>query len=478
LDAARPEEPAAINGWIEYLWSAVPAYPLAGPSGDADHQPEPDKKEEPDSSKEADQDPVVITKATSPAAGSTWAFWSRDTGAKSSGASSTSKEPGEIAVIGDMSESHPEPANRGEIDPSNVKGKAAQGAPKPGTDVVDDKQGDAKDTTTEDDPKPDAVKANDSKPLSGKAKRVKPPTVEAIEIPRAGTPTTPSAKPATIATSVPTSEAVASPTTSGPSNLLLPSFESTYSMRNNPSITRQLGRLLLRSTPIPLHASQLANPAHSPNIIFRSKRTPKIRRAVAIGVHGLFPHTYLRAMIGQPTGTSLRFASLCAESIRRWADANGSPDCEIEKVALEGEGKIAERVDNLWKLLLNWMDHLRQADVIILACHSQGVPVGIMLLSKLIRLKIITTQRIGVCAMAGVSQGPFPYRTASMLGGSAAELLEFANPLSTIAQNYEQSLRDVLEYGGRITYIGSIDDQLVPLEVGQKGAERRCHVPC
>jgi hypothetical protein len=114
---------------------------------------------------------------------------------------------------------------------------------------------------------------------------------------------------------------------------------------------------------------------------------------------------------------------------------------------------------------MNWVDHLRQADVIILACHSQGVPVGIMLLSKLIQLKIITTARIGVCAMAGVSQGPFPYRTASMLGGSAAELLEFANPASVVAQNYEHALREVLEYGGRITYIGSIDDQLVPLEV-------------
>jgi len=170
-------------------------------------------------------------------------------------------------------------------------------------------------------------------------------------------------------------------------------------------------------------------------------------------------------MIGQPTGTSLRFASLCAESIRRWADANDSPDCEIEKVALEGEGKISERVENLWKLLLNWEEHLRRADVIILACHSQGVPVGIMLLSKLLELNIITHARIGVCAMAGVSQGPFPYRTASIMGGSAAELLEFANPQSLVSRNYEQALRDVLAYGGRITYISSIDDQLVPLEV-------------
>jgi hypothetical protein len=249
----------------------------------------------------------------------------------------------------------------------------------------------------------------------------------------------------------------------GPSNLLLPSFDSTYMIKDNPSITRQIGHLLLRSAA--LLSSSPSAPGPSFGQIFRSKTVPKIRRAVAIGVHGLIPNTYVRAMIGQPTGTSLRFAGLCADSIRRWVDANGSPECEIEKVAIEGEGKIADRVENLWKLLLNWEKQLQQADVIILACHSQGVPVGVMLLARLIEKGVITHARIGVCAMAGVSQGPFPYRSASMLGGSAIELLDFANPTSVVSQHYEAALRRVLGYGGRITYVGSIDDQLVPLEV-------------
>lgn len=104
-------------------------------------------------------------------------------------------------------------------------------------------------------------------------------------------------------------------------------------------------------------------------------------------------------MIGQPTGTSIRFANHCAEAIRRWTESHGCGECEIEKIALEGEGKIAERVDNLWKLLLNWIEHIRCADLIVLACHSQGVPVGLMLLEKLIDLGIITRSKIGVCAM-------------------------------------------------------------------------------
>ena len=116
-------------------------------------------------------------------------------------------------------------------------------------------------------------------------------------------------------------------------------------------------------------------------------------------------------MIGQPTGTSIKFANHASEAIRRWTDAHGSVDCDIEKVALEGEGKIAERVDNLWKLLLNWIDHVRKADFILVACHSQGVPVAIMLMAKLIEFGVVSAGRIGVCAMAGVSLvGLFSYQ--------------------------------------------------------------------
>jgi hypothetical protein len=170
-------------------------------------------------------------------------------------------------------------------------------------------------------------------------------------------------------------------------------------------------------------------------------------------------------MIGQPTGTSLRFAALGAEGIRRWAESHGCGDCEIEKVALEGEGKIKDRVDNLWKLMLNWIDQIRSADLILFACHSQGVPVSIMLLEKLIDLGIITNAKVGVCAMAGVALGPFPDYKSGLLMGSAAELWDFGNPDSENSRRFEHALKRVVDHGARITFIGSIDDQLVPMEV-------------
>lgn len=69
--------------------------------------------------------------------------------------------------------------------------------------------------------------------------------------------------------------------------------------------------------------------------------------------------------------------------------------------------------------------------------------------------------------LAGVSLGPFPdYKSSmGMLMGNAAELWQFSNPDSEVSKRYEAALKDILEYGVRMTFIGSIDDQLVPLEV-------------
>jgi hypothetical protein len=257
-------------------------------------------------------------------------------------------------------------------------------------------------------------------------------------------------------------------------NLLLPSFRNTYHLAESPSIIQQIARLLFRS--------------HQPptNHLFVIKDPPKIKKAIAIGIHGLFPAALLRTVIGQPTGTSIRFANHGASAIERWAVKMGV-QCDIEKIALEGEGKIAERVDHLWKLLLNWVEHVRQADFILVSCHSQGVPVAMMLTAKLINLGVVTSAKIGVCAMgkltqdfpvrfdiqvtnqsaalAGVSLGPFTDYKSRLFSGSAAELFDFADPDSDVSRSYHESLGVALKYGVRVTYVGSIDDQLVSLEV-------------
>lgn len=427
-DPAPTAPPRSMTMWIPF-WSSstAPADGKEEPAKATESNSAPAK--EPEDTVMSDAPPANPEPAPKPSAGSTWAFWSKDT-PKSPGEPKGTTEHGELAVMGDGSETHPKRAN------SLDMGRDASPKPEPPKEA------------------PGKIKQIKDK-VSKKKKRSRPQSMDIDPIP--SRPQTPQSDAASIKIDSPSKTKAKTPTTATrptPPNLLLPSFKGTYKMKENPSILRQIASLLLRT--------QQKSTKH----VFLTQDPPKVKKALAIGVHGLFPATYLRAMIGQPTGTSLKFADHGAEGIRRWAESHGCEDCEIEKVALEGEGKIADRVENLWKLLLNWIDHIREADLIILSCHSQGVPVSVMLLAKLIELGIITNAKIGVCAMAGVNLGPFPdYKSGmGMLMGSAAELWEFANSESEVSKRYEASLKAVLAYGVRITYVGSIDDQLVPIE--------------
>ena len=101
----------------------------------------------------------------------------------------------------------------------------------------------------------------------------------------------------------------------------------------------------------------------------------------------------------------------------------------------------------------------------MVACHSQGVPVAMMLIAKLIGFGCLNSAKIGVCAMAGVNLGPFADYKSRWISGSAGELFDFARPDSQVTKDYEAALDVALRFGVRVVYIGSIDDQLVSLEV-------------
>ena len=235
-------------------------------------------------------------------------------------------------------------------------------------------------------------------------------------------------------------------------NLLLPSFENTYSSLSRPGLVQ----LLTKWLPF---ASSLTSPKH-----LEPTQIPiRIKRALVIGVHGYFPAPLVRTLLGQPTGTSIRFANSAANAIQKWTQAQGY-HCEIDKVALEGEGKIADRIETLWGLLLNWIDKIRKADFVLVACHSQGCPVAMMLVAKLLHFGCISSASIGVCAMAGVNQGPFPDYRSRWFGATALELFDFARQDSKVSQGYREALDRILKHGVKILYVGSIDDQLVSLE--------------
>ncbi|KAK4106326.1 hypothetical protein N658DRAFT_490941 [Parathielavia hyrcaniae] len=432
------QPPAASGGSWLWSWSTkstpVPSQPEPGPPT-ATPEAAPPAVNEPDdvTMQDAPAAEVALEPPTpAPKAGSTWAFWSRDAGATSRKKPAVPQnEQGHLAVMGETSETQPQRANPVEFQKPPAKEPQLKSNRK-------EEQVKAAATPSRESPSKSnkRVRSRSKSREVNDAVSVRPSTPKADTAAKPAVPKTPTTSKAT------------------PPNLLLPSFNGTYKLKENPSIIKQLAQLLFRTQqPLGKH-------------VYLTKEPPKIKKAIAIGVHGLFPANYLRTMIGQPTGTSIKFANHCAEAIRRWADSHGCEDCVIEKVALEGEGRIGERVENLWKLLLNWIEHIRDADLVLIACHSQGVPVSIMLLAKLIELGVVASARVGVCAMAGVSLGPFPDYRSSMgiLMGSAAELWEFADPQSEVSKRLEASIKAVLSYGARLTFIGSIDDQLVPLE--------------
>lgn len=95
----------------------------------------------------------------------------------------------------------------------------------------------------------------------------------------------------------------------------------------------------------------------------------RICKVFVIGVYGFFLYIYFWFMIGYFIGILLWFVILGVEVIRKWVDEYGCVDCEIEKVVLEGEGKISDCVDNFWKLMLNWIDYIWKVDLIIIVCY-------------------------------------------------------------------------------------------------------------
>lgn len=125
-----------------------------------------------------------------------------------------------------------------------------------------------------------------------------------------------------------------------------------------------------------------------------------VKRVVVVGVHGWFPAKIVNSVIGEPTGTSSKFANMMGQAVKKFFDDKGIDDIRLTLIPLEGEGTIEHRVDrfvirrfleianvSLYKSYLSnpaWINDLRRADAIFFAAHSQGCIVTTHLISRLI----------------------------------------------------------------------------------------------
>lgn len=441
----QPSTSAQRRSWIP-LWnnaSAAQSAPnIASPIKDFKAQPSPDMT--PSLAKAVAQglEPAQSSSATTTressipppqpsTAGksSAWVFWSRDKGAETQSLKDAPRE-GELAVANTESENKP---RRTSIDMQKPAKRTSVGSSssKESSTLQKDKNVTPNTKTSSD------LKQTDSGAVVQTTK-TQNKEASAIAIAPADAETS---KPATVVPAKKTYE-----------HLLLPSLYDTLKLPEDPSLLERLTRLFYTSDQPELKHLNLV------------KDPPRIKNALAIGVHGYFPAPLIQSVLGRPTGTSIKFADMAAKSIKRYTKAKGY-ECNIKTAALEGEGKILERLDLLWKLLLNWIEEIRKSDFVMVSCHSQGVPVAVMLVAKLIHFGCISSiARVGICAMAGVNMGPFAEFKSRWISGSAGELFEFADPSSKVSTDYLAALDEALKFGVRLTLTGSIDDQLVSME--------------
>ena len=133
-----------------------------------------------------------------------------------------------------------------------------------------------------------------------------------------------------------------------------------------------------------------------------------VKKVAVIGVHGWFPGSFLRRVVGDPVGTSNKFASMMGTAVSQFFQERYGivlPEESISLIPLEGEGKILERVDMLFTQLNDpfrtWMLQVQEADLVLVSAHSQGTPVSTILTSRLIEMGYLNPakQKIGILAM-------------------------------------------------------------------------------
>lgn len=245
-------------------------------------------------------------------------------------------------------------------------------------------------------------------------------------------------------------------------HIIFPSIEENYRIITVKTQVRLLGQHLLyhaNSSECHLYRRTEAK------IIRRKKKTKK---AVVIGVHNFLPTKMVKTTIGQSTGNSIKFVKQASKAIHEWLL---NEQCDIETIALDGGGKVADRVEHLLKLLENWYQLISDADFLFVVAHSQGVTVGIQVLAHLLDRVEWRNKRIGFLSMAGPFHGPVAgldtklvVRAYSQVENEVIrELLDLQKPNSDHTQLLKNALASLLEKNVKVTLCGSFTDQFVPL---------------
>lgn len=211
------------------------------------------------------------------------------------------------------------------------------------------------------------------------------------------------------------------------------------------------------------------------------KKRVRIRKVVIVAIHEFLPLKMVKTLIGQSTGNSVGFIDKATKAVKRWLKENSIEngestsldDYDIQTIALEGEGIIEDRVEKLFKLLENWIDVIAGCDFLFFVSHSQGTPIAIHLLAKLLEqyANIKSNKRIGLLSMSGIFLGPLTGLNSKLVirayttteNQIIKELFEFQKPNSVQSIKLTKSMQILVNQNVKLTFAGSINDQWIPI---------------
>ena len=195
-----------------------------------------------------------------------------------------------------------------------------------------------------------------------------------------------------------------------------------------------------------------------------------LQRVVIIGVHGW---SLFGGMLGdKPLLVSSRFCYYIQHALLRYmrtlSPCGSRPPLHITCIPLYGHGRVEDRVSMYVESQLpQYADELRQADHVIIACHSQGCMVTSSLLALLLLtanppLTLPAPPHISILMLAGLHHGPFPDLPTDMYPPTK-ELLSYSHFHSTHSQLHIERMHRLLAAGVRVLLVGSVHDAVVPL---------------
>lgn len=235
-------------------------------------------------------------------------------------------------------------------------------------------------------------------------------------------------------------------------------------------------------TKLRLHCEETLWPNKSSEVhLYRStglrilQKKKSVAKVVVIGVHGFLPIKFVRTIIGEPTGSSISFVHSAAHVVERWMDE--STPYTIQTIALEGEGKITDRVKKLCTLLENWKELVAESDFVFMAAHSLGVPVAMHVFAEMLtRWKAegmaLGQKKLGFLSMGGLVSGPHSGLDSKVVIRAysphektlISELFELQRPNLPTSIQLDRAMRKLVEeHNVKVTCVACADDQFVPL---------------